>query len=69
MTEARTAEARSVGLHARLMARQPKAELERKWAKAQGRWSNRYWAQELLDLADREAEEMCVALHGLPADD
>lgn len=29
---------------------QPIAELERKWNKAKGRHSKRYWAQECLDL-------------------
>lgn len=36
---------------------QPIAELERKWNKAQGRWSRRYWAQEWLDLAAARAKE------------
>ena len=31
--------------------RQPIAELERKWNKAKGRHSNRYWIAEWLDLA------------------
>jgi hypothetical protein len=44
-------------LHARLIARQSDAELERKWKKAEGRWANRYWAQEWLDVADRKAEK------------
>lgn len=47
-------------LHERLMARQSDEELERKWRKAEGRWSNRYWAQEWLDLADRRAERMAA---------
>ena len=31
--------------------RQPMVELERKWVKARGRWSNAYWATEWIDLA------------------
>ncbi len=42
-------------LHERLVALQSDAELERKWRKAQGRWSNQYWAQEWLDVARRRA--------------
>jgi len=45
-------------LHRRLIARQTDAELERKWRKAEGRWSNQYWAQEWLDVADRRAQKM-----------
>jgi hypothetical protein len=45
-------------LHERLIALQSDEELERKWRKAEGRWSNRYWAQEWLDLADRQAQHM-----------
>ena len=45
-------------LHKRLIARQSDEELERKWAKAEGRWSNRYWAQEWLDVAYRRAKRL-----------
>jgi hypothetical protein len=51
-------------LHARLIARQSDAELERKWEKARGRWSNRYWAQEWLDVAHREAEKLDLYFNG-----
>lgn len=49
-------------LHARLIARQSDAELERKWQIAQGRWSNQYWAQEWIDLAKRRAQRLYDAL-------
>ena len=45
-------------LHKRLISRQTDEELERKWKKARGRWSNRFWAQEWLDVADREAQRL-----------
>lgn len=32
--------------------RQSIEELERKWRKAEGRWSNQYWSAEWLDLAE-----------------
>ena len=51
-------------LHARLIARQSDAELERKWCKAEGRWSNRYWAQEWLDVAGRRAQRLWEGLFG-----
>jgi hypothetical protein len=50
--------------------RQPIAELERKWAKARGRWSNRYWAAEWLDLAAVRADQMLKKLRSeLTTDD
>lgn len=49
-------------LHKRLVAKQPDAELERKWAKAKGRWSNQYWAFEWLDVAERRAKRWIVAM-------
>ena len=45
-------------LHKRLIVRQSDDELERKWRKAEGRWSNRYWAQEWLDFAVRQAKRL-----------
>jgi hypothetical protein len=45
-------------LHARLIARQSDEELERKWNKAAGRWSNQFWAQEWLDVAHRRADKL-----------
>jgi hypothetical protein len=45
-------------LHARLIALQSDSELERKWVKAKGRWSNQYRSQEWLDLADRQAKHL-----------
>lgn len=51
-------------LHAALIALQPKAELERKWTKAQGRHSNQYWTQEWLDLASREGAELAAYFNG-----
>jgi hypothetical protein len=47
--QARIAEARQA---------QSEEELERKWNKAQGRWTNRYWAQEWLDLAAHRATKL-----------
>ena len=38
--------------------RQPLEELERKWLKARGRWSNQYWSLEFIDLVSREADEL-----------
>lgn len=49
-------------LHARLIARQSAAELERKCRIAQGRQSRLYPPQELLDLNNRKAE---AHFHGL----
>jgi hypothetical protein len=46
--------------------RQPMPELERKWVKARGRWSNRYWAAEWRDLAEARAQEMLRKLQDLP---
>jgi len=43
--------------------KQPIAELERKWEKAQGRHSNRYWCQEWLDLAKAMASEMYAGIN------
>lgn len=36
----------------------PVAELERKWLKAKGRHSNRFWCIEWLDLADHIAKKL-----------
>jgi hypothetical protein len=52
--------AESPELHSRLIARQSDAELERKWKKAQGRHSNRFWTQECLDVAGREADRLIL---------
>lgn len=41
---------------------QPMAELERKWKKAKGRWSNQYWSAEWIDLAEKRADEMMEKL-------
>jgi hypothetical protein len=38
--------------------KQPITELRRKAEKASGRWSNRYWTAEELDLAHAEAEAL-----------
>lgn len=38
--------------------RQPIEELERKWRKAQGRWSNQYWSAEWLDLAEARSRQI-----------
>lgn len=38
--------------------KQPIAELERKWNKAKGRWSNQFWAAEWLDLSSARAAEL-----------
>lgn len=46
--------------------RQPLAELERKWLKARGRHSNRFWAQEWLDLCAARAAELSAKLRELP---
>lgn len=56
-------------LHKRLIALQSDEELERKWRKAQGRWSNRYWGQEELDVADREAKRMADYFASINVDD
>ena len=45
-------------LHERLIARQSDEELERKWAKAEGRHSNQFWTQEWLDVAKRRAKHI-----------
>lgn len=50
-------------LHAKLIALQPMEELERKWKKAKGRHSNRFWAAEWIDLAERRADILYEALH------
>ncbi len=42
--------------------KQPIEELERKWNKAKGRHSNRYWCAEWLDLAHARATETYNAL-------
>lgn len=42
--------------------RQPMAELERKWNKAKGRYTNKYWTAEWLDLAQAKANEMSKQL-------
>ena len=47
--------------------RQPLAELERKWNKARGRHSNRYWIQEWVDLADARGREMARIIEKLAA--
>lgn len=41
---------------------QPMSELERKWNKAKGRHSNKYWCAEWLDLAQAMANEMAKKL-------
>lgn len=52
-------------LHARLMARQSDAELDRKAEKAWERRGGR-WTREELDAADRKAEHLYRALNDLP---
>lgn len=42
--------------------KQPMEELERKWSKARGRWSNHYWAAEWIDLARKRADELWKGL-------
>jgi hypothetical protein len=42
--------------------KQPITELERKWKKAQGRWSRAYWSQEWLDLAAVRANEIWLLM-------
>lgn len=41
---------------------QPIEELERKWEKAKGRWSNRYWAVEWLDLAEVRGRQLLAKM-------
>ena len=38
------------------------AELERKWAKAKGRWSNAYWSAEAIDLAFARGSDLHAKL-------
>ena len=45
--------------------KQPIEELERKWNKAKGRHSNRYWCQEWIDLSKARANEMYKKFHGI----
>jgi len=40
----------------------PIEELERKWNKAKGRHSNRFWCLEWLDIADYRAKELITWL-------
>jgi hypothetical protein len=42
--------------------RQPICELERKWLKAKGRYSNRYWAMEWIDLSIARGRELHLKL-------
>jgi hypothetical protein len=56
-------------LHERLIALQSDEEIARKWVKAQGRWSNHYWAQEWLDVADRRAKHLFKDLTWVSAGD
>lgn len=51
---------------AEIRQHQPMAELERKWEKARGRYSNRYWIQEWLDLAQARGREFVKKLKPLP---
>jgi len=43
----------------------PISELERKWNKAKGRHSNRFWCTEWLDLAHARAKETFNKIHGI----
>ena len=47
----------------------PIAELERKWEKAKGRHSNRYWCAEWLDLAHARAIRFAELFNGKPGSD